>query len=217
MLITFSDSLLVLTFSRYSHGEQAKGAYHCQFGVIERDKTHGQKTKPVFIRGLELTGRVRKQISIQHCISIFVIRSSGNFSQLLKYSTINNFRPFLQINGGAEAASLQIANLNAHLEKQQNKSLSELQQSGGQLYLRVFVTNIQSKGFSVTLNHSLKWQPHVLKRECIICLKSLVFSSEQHSEVNSVFDCCNKNSNNNYIIATASTTTIHDKNDNKMQ
>uniref|UniRef100_A0AAQ4Q5K4 Complement C4B (Chido/Rodgers blood group) n=1 Tax=Gasterosteus aculeatus aculeatus TaxID=481459 RepID=A0AAQ4Q5K4_GASAC len=70
-------SLLVLTFSRYSHGEQAKGAYHCQFGVIERDKTHGQKTKPVFIRGLELTGRVRKQISIQYFISIFVIRSSG--------------------------------------------------------------------------------------------------------------------------------------------
>nr|XP_040021250.1 complement C4-B isoform X1 [Gasterosteus aculeatus aculeatus] len=91
--------------AKYSHGEQAKGAYHCQFGVIERDKTHGQKTKPVFIRGLELTGR---------------------------------------INGGAEAASVQIANLNAHLEKQQNKSFSELQRSGGQLYLRVFVTNIQS-------------------------------------------------------------------------
>uniref|UniRef100_A0AAQ4S3Q1 Complement C4B (Chido/Rodgers blood group) n=1 Tax=Gasterosteus aculeatus aculeatus TaxID=481459 RepID=A0AAQ4S3Q1_GASAC len=72
-------SLLVLTFSRYSHGEQAKGAYHCQFGI-----------------------------SIQYFISIF------------------------------------IANLNAHLEKQQNKSFSELQRSGGQLYLRVFVTNIQS-------------------------------------------------------------------------
>ncbi|XP_037309175.2 complement C4-B isoform X2 [Pungitius pungitius] len=84
--------------AKYSHGEKVKGAYHCQFGVME-------KMQRVIIRGLELTGMV---------------------------------------NGGAEAASLQIENLNAHLEKQENKSLSELQQSGAQLYLRVFVTNIQS-------------------------------------------------------------------------
>ncbi|KAK9513649.1 hypothetical protein VZT92_027165 [Zoarces viviparus] len=91
--------------ARYSHGEKVKGAYHCQFGVMEKDKTRSQKMKPVFIRGLELTGSVKD---------------------------------------GAAAASLQRADLNVHLQKQQNKTLFELQQSGAQLYLRVFVTNIQS-------------------------------------------------------------------------
>ncbi|XP_075965224.1 complement C4-like [Anarhichas minor] len=91
--------------ARYSHGEKVKGAYHCQVGVMERDRTRSQKMKPVFIRGLELTGSVKD---------------------------------------GAAAASLQRADLNVHLQKQQNKTLSELQQSGAQLYLRVFVTNIQS-------------------------------------------------------------------------
>uniref|UniRef100_A0A8C2YZB7 Complement C4B (Chido/Rodgers blood group) n=1 Tax=Cyclopterus lumpus TaxID=8103 RepID=A0A8C2YZB7_CYCLU len=91
--------------ARYSYGEQVKGAYHCQFGVIEKDKTRSQKMKPVFIRGLELTGSVKD---------------------------------------GAAAASLQIEDLKVHLQKQQNKTLSELQQKGAQLYLRVFVTNIQS-------------------------------------------------------------------------
>ncbi|XP_054476945.1 complement C4-B isoform X2 [Anoplopoma fimbria] len=92
--------------ARYSHGEKVKGAYHCQFGVVKKKiKTNGQKMKPEFIRGLELTGSV---------------------------------------NDGAAEASLQIADLNERLQKQQNKNLSELQQSGAQLYLRVFVTNIQS-------------------------------------------------------------------------
>ncbi|XP_074510063.1 complement C4-B [Sebastes fasciatus] len=89
--------------ARYSHGEKVNGAYHCQFGVVEKD-THGQKMKPVFIMGLELTGSVQD---------------------------------------GTAAASLQIADLNVRLQKQ-NKTLSELQQSGAQLNLRVFVTNIQS-------------------------------------------------------------------------
>ncbi|XP_068592591.1 complement C4-B [Cebidichthys violaceus] len=91
--------------AKYSHGENVKGAYHCHFGVLEKDKTHSQKMKPVFIRALELTGSVKD---------------------------------------GVAAASLQRADLNVHLQKQQNKTLSELQQSGAQLYLRVFVTNIQS-------------------------------------------------------------------------
>ncbi|XP_034084143.1 complement C4-B [Gymnodraco acuticeps] len=84
--------------ARYSHGEKVKGAYHCQFGVVE-------KMKPVFIRRLELTGSVQD---------------------------------------GTAAATLQIAELRNQLQIQQNKSISELQQRGAQIYLGVFVTNIQS-------------------------------------------------------------------------
>nr|AIN76766.1 complement component 4 [Oplegnathus fasciatus] len=91
--------------AKYSHGEKVKGAYHCQFGVVEKDPTSGQKMKPVFIRGLELTGSVQD---------------------------------------GTSGASLPIADLDMHLQKQKNQTLSKLQQSGAQLYLGVFVTNIQS-------------------------------------------------------------------------
>lgn len=52
-----------MIFSRYSHGEKVKGAYHCQFGVVEKGATPGQNMKPVFIRGMELTGSVRKHFS----------------------------------------------------------------------------------------------------------------------------------------------------------
>ncbi|KAK5862446.1 hypothetical protein PBY51_017843 [Eleginops maclovinus] len=48
------------------------------------------------------------------------------------------------VKNGAAAATLQIADLRNQLKIQQNKSLSELQQSGAQIYLGVFVTNIQS-------------------------------------------------------------------------
>ncbi|KAM8870828.1 complement C4-B isoform 2-T3 [Spinachia spinachia] len=98
-----TEQLHFSILAKYSHGEKVKGAYYCQFGIMEKDDS--QKMKHVFIKGLELTGMV---------------------------------------NNGTEAASLQIADLNAHLQKQHNKSLSELQQSGAQLYLRVLVTNIQS-------------------------------------------------------------------------
>ncbi|XP_068425600.1 complement C4-B [Clinocottus analis] len=91
--------------ARYSYGEQVKGAYRCQFGVIEKDKTRSQDVKPVFMRGMNLTGSVED---------------------------------------GAATASFQIEDLMVHLQKQQNKTRSELQQSGAQLFLRVFVTNIQS-------------------------------------------------------------------------
>ncbi|KAI4810748.1 hypothetical protein KUCAC02_013679 [Chaenocephalus aceratus] len=91
--------------ARYSHGEKVKGVYHCQFGVVEKETTHGEKMKPVFIRRLELTGSVQD---------------------------------------GTAAATLQIAELRNQLQIQHNKSISELQQRGAQIYLGVFVTNIQS-------------------------------------------------------------------------
>ncbi|KAK5892501.1 hypothetical protein CesoFtcFv8_012872 [Champsocephalus esox] len=91
--------------ARYSHGEKVKGAYHCQFGVVEKETTHGEQMKPVFIRRLELTGSVQD---------------------------------------GTAAATLQIAELRNQLQIQHNKSISELQQRGAQIYLGVFVTNIQS-------------------------------------------------------------------------
>ncbi|XP_032374181.1 complement C4-B [Etheostoma spectabile] len=98
-----AEQLDFTILAKYSHGEKVKGAYHCQFGFVE--KGSGKKMKPSFIRGLELTGSV---------------------------------------NDGIATASLQIADLHEQLQKQKNKTLSELQQSGAQLYLRVFVTNIQS-------------------------------------------------------------------------
>lgn len=49
-------------FSRYSHGENVKGAYHCQFGVIEKSSIAGQDKKPDLIRGMELTGSVGEHI-----------------------------------------------------------------------------------------------------------------------------------------------------------
>ncbi|XP_078027937.1 complement C4-B-like [Epinephelus lanceolatus] len=91
--------------ARYSHGERVKGAYHCQFGFVKTGPAPGLKTKPDFIRGLELTGSVT---------------------------------------GGTAKASLQIADLQEHFQKQQNRTLSDLTQSGARLYLGVFVTNIQS-------------------------------------------------------------------------
>ena len=70
---------------------------------------------------------------------------------MLKYLHINNLSHFLQVQNGTATASLQIADLNEHLQKHKNQTLSELQQSGAQLYLGVFVTNIQSKGHCHTI------------------------------------------------------------------
>lgn len=44
--------------SRYSYGNSVTGAYHCQFGVIDK----GSQAKPVYIKGMELTGSVRHHI-----------------------------------------------------------------------------------------------------------------------------------------------------------
>ncbi|KAM7383630.1 hypothetical protein PAMP_003265 [Pampus punctatissimus] len=89
----------------YSHGEKVTGAYHCQFGVVNKDTTRGQKMKPVFIKGLELTGSVHY---------------------------------------GTATASHRTAKINQHLQLQMKQTLSDLQRSGAQLYLAVFVTNIQN-------------------------------------------------------------------------
>nr|XP_046255837.1 complement C4-B [Scatophagus argus] len=103
--ILLNEEHLNFTISaKYTHGEMVKGAYHCQFGVVGKGATHGQKMKPNFIRGLEMTGSVQ---------------------------------------GGAADASLKIADLDSHLQKQES-SLSKLLQMGSQIYLAVFVTNIQS-------------------------------------------------------------------------
>ncbi|XP_051262420.1 complement C4 [Dicentrarchus labrax] len=90
--------------AKYSHGEKVKGAYHCQFGVVEKGTVLGEKMKPIFIKGVELTGSVDETAE----------------------------------------AYFQIANFNKHLQSQTNKTLSELQQQGSQIYLGVFVTNVQS-------------------------------------------------------------------------
>lgn len=50
----------------------------------------------------------------------------------------------MQVEDGLAETSLQVEDLNKNLQKQ-NYSLSGLQKSGSQLYLKVFVTNIQSK------------------------------------------------------------------------
>lgn len=52
----------------------------------------------------------------------------------------------MQLQEGTAAASLQIADLDLQLQKlRKNQTLSELKQKGSQLYLGVFVTNVQSK------------------------------------------------------------------------
>ncbi|KAM8735978.1 complement C4-B [Acanthopagrus schlegelii] len=103
--ILSSDGQFDFTISaKYSYGEDVKGAYHCQFGVLDK-RAPGQEMKPVYIRGLELTGSVEN---------------------------------------GAAAASLMIADLDRQLQEQRNQTLSDLEQSGSQVYLGVFVTNILS-------------------------------------------------------------------------
>ncbi|KAI3360945.1 hypothetical protein L3Q82_013149, partial [Scortum barcoo] len=63
--ILLDDEEFNFTISaKYSHGEEVKGAYHCQFGVLEKDTTGGQKVKPIFIKGLELTGSVQKGAAV---------------------------------------------------------------------------------------------------------------------------------------------------------
>ncbi|XP_070691097.1 complement C4-B [Pempheris klunzingeri] len=48
------------------------------------------------------------------------------------------------VQSGTEETSIQIEDVKVNLQKQYNRTLSELQQSGAQLYLGVFVTNIRS-------------------------------------------------------------------------
>ncbi|XP_017282054.1 complement C4-like [Kryptolebias marmoratus] len=103
--ILLDDERLNFTISAmYSHGEKVRGAYHCQFGVVKKDATYGQKT-PEFIRGMELTGSVQ--------------------------------------NGTADF-TLQLEDIHSKLKEQLNQTFFDLLKSGSQLYVGVFVTNIQS-------------------------------------------------------------------------
>ncbi|XP_071324887.1 complement C4-B [Trachinotus anak] len=100
-----SEQVNFIISATYSHGEKVKGAYHCQFGVVEKNRLHGQEIKPVFIGGLELTGSVKD---------------------------------------GTAEVSQRTAKINDQLQDKLERTLSDLEQRGAQLYLRVFVTNIQS-------------------------------------------------------------------------
>lgn len=65
---------------------------------------------------------------------------------MLKNLKVNKLSNFLQVQDGTAAASFRIADLDLHLQNQKkNQTLSKLQQKGSQLYLGVFVTNVQSK------------------------------------------------------------------------
>ncbi|XP_042278740.1 complement C4-B [Thunnus maccoyii] len=111
--ITMDESYILLNAEQlsftisamYSYGETVRGAYHCQFGVVKKGTTDGQKETPIFIKGLELTGSIQD---------------------------------------GIAKASHSTAKINQHIQDQLNETLSDLQRSGAQLYLGVFVTNIQS-------------------------------------------------------------------------
>lgn len=54
LLVTETEMTLTLT-ARYSHAHSVNGAYHCQFGVIQK----GSQAKPVYIRGMEQAGSVK--------------------------------------------------------------------------------------------------------------------------------------------------------------
>ncbi|KAM4600956.1 complement C4-B [Polymixia lowei] len=57
-LLLHSDQFNFNISAMYAHGGRVKGAYHCRFGVVIKGSGDGQKVKPVFIRGLELTGSI---------------------------------------------------------------------------------------------------------------------------------------------------------------
>lgn len=52
---------------------------------------------------------------------------------------------FLQVQDGTATASFQLAGIDLKLRKHMNQTLHQLRQKGSQLYLRVIVTNVQSK------------------------------------------------------------------------
>lgn len=64
---------------------------------------------------------------------------------MFEFLTVSTFYNFFQVKNGTAAASLRIADLEKHLQKQRNQTLSQIQQRGSQIYLGVFVTNIKSK------------------------------------------------------------------------
>ncbi|KAM6995331.1 LOW QUALITY PROTEIN: complement C4-B [Tautogolabrus adspersus] len=92
--------------AKYSYGEKVRGAFHCQFGVVEKKRRDGQKKEACLYQG---TG-------------------------------IDWFSPEWT---DSTKASLLMADLHVKLQEQ-NLTLSGLQRRGSQLYLGVFVTDIQS-------------------------------------------------------------------------
>ncbi|XP_044063498.1 complement C4-B isoform X2 [Siniperca chuatsi] len=78
-----------------------------------------------------------------HC-QFGVVKTDTTSGKKIKPVYISGLELTGSVKDGTATASLQIANLHMQLQKQQNQTLSELQQSGAQLYLGVFVTNIQS-------------------------------------------------------------------------
>ncbi|RVE62542.1 hypothetical protein OJAV_G00158170 [Oryzias javanicus] len=104
--ILLTDEHLTFTISAmYSYGEEVKGAYHCQFGVVQKGETNSEKITPRLIKGLELINSVQ--------------------------------------NGTAEI-SLPLEKINSKLQEKLNLTLSELVKNKQQLFLGVFVTNVQS-------------------------------------------------------------------------
>lgn len=132
-------------YYRYSYGENVKGAYHCQFGVVANSRAHVPKIKPVFIRGLELTGSVRKLKPEMIWYWIIICLDDTICRHLLCVIRPIDICFFLQAPDGTAEVSQSIAKINDELKKEMNRTLFDLRQEGAQLYIRVFVTNIQSK------------------------------------------------------------------------
>lgn len=61
------------------------------------------------------------------------------------FTTRTSHADFLQVQDGTVDASFPLAEIDLHLQKHMNQTLNKLQQIGSQLYLRVIVTNVQSK------------------------------------------------------------------------
>lgn len=119
-------------FCRYSHGENVKGAYHCYFGVVDKDTSSGETKKPSFIPGIMLTGSVR------------TLPTPADLQMSQTHHLYVTHWFFLQVQDGIAAASFQLANIDMNLQKHMNQTLRKLQKRRSQLYLRVIVTNVQS-------------------------------------------------------------------------
>ncbi|XP_023820303.1 LOW QUALITY PROTEIN: complement C4 [Oryzias latipes] len=107
--ILLTDEHLNFTISAmYSYGETVKGAYHCQFGVVQKKgkgETNNEEITPRLIKGLEQANSVH--------------------------------------NGSAEV-SLSLERINSKLQEKLNLTLSKLVEKKLQLFVGVFVTNVQS-------------------------------------------------------------------------
>lgn len=121
---------------RYSYGEQVAGAYHCQFGVAEKDSSPDLKIKPIFMKQMGLTGSVREHL--------FVVYFTVEDEITVELLTLSGFYTFFKVNGTAEV-SFQLSDFETQLQRQRNQTLSQIQQAGSRVYLGVFVTNVKSE------------------------------------------------------------------------